>query len=126
MEYQATAKYIHTSTRKLRLLADSIRILAPTVAIEQLSHLPKAAAKPLMSVIASALANAKQKQAATESFRFKLIEVMGGPGAKRWQPVSRGMAHGYKKRMTHVRVVLTDEGINTRITNKQISKSTNE
>lgn len=109
MEYQATAKYIRTSTRKLRLLADSIRPLAPMVAVEQLSHLPKAAAKPLATVISSALANAKQKQAAVDPLRFKRIEVMGGPGMKRWRSVSRGMAHGYKKRMTHIRIVLTDE-----------------
>lgn len=79
------------------------------LAVEILGHEPKSAAAPLKILIASAIANAKQKQAAVDSLRFKLIEVMGGPGLKRFHAVSRGMAHSYKKRMTHIRVVLTDE-----------------
>lgn len=108
MEYQATTKYIRLSTRKLRLVADSIRRLTPVVALIQLGEMPKRAAKPLGDVIASALANAKEKQVDQGSLRFKTIEVMGGPSMKRWRAVSKGSAHTYKKRMTHVRVVLTD------------------
>lgn len=111
MEYQATAKYIHTSTRKLRLVADSIRKLSPADAIVRLRVMPKQATQPLSRVVTSALANAKQKQAKAEALRFKTIEVMGGPVMKRWHAVSRGQSHPYKKRMTHVRVVLTDEGV---------------
>lgn len=109
MEYSATAKYIRMSTRKLRLVADSIRPLSPQVALVQLSQLPKRAARPLSDVLASALANAKQKQANTDALRFKTIEIMGGPGMKRWHAVSRGQAHAFKKRMTHIRFILTDE-----------------
>ncbi len=109
MEYQATAKYIRTSTRKLRLVADSIRPLTPAVASVRLASMPKAAARPLATVIAAALAGAKGKNANMDALRFKTIEVMGGPVIKRWHAVSRGQAHPYKKRMTHVRIVLTDE-----------------
>lgn len=108
MEYQATSKYIRTSTRKMRLVADAIRPLAPARALQFLATLPKAAAEPLAKAIASSLANAKQKQADVTTLRFKTIEIMGGPVMKRWHAVSRGQAHAYKKRMTHVRVVLTD------------------
>lgn len=111
MEYQATAKYLHTSTRKLRLVADSIRKLTPTAALVQLEAMSKYAAGPLLKVLNSALANAKVRGASTETLRFKTIEVMGGPAMKRWQPVSRGMAHSYKKRMTHVRVILTESAV---------------
>jgi large subunit ribosomal protein L22 len=109
MDYQATAKHIHVSTRKLRLLADSVRRLAPSVALAQLAHMPKTAAGVLAKVMASAVANAKQKNAQEEQLRIKIIEVMGAGGMKRWHAVSRGQAHAYKKRMTHVRVILTDE-----------------
>lgn len=119
MEYSATAKYIRTSTRKLRLVADSIRKLTPSVALVQLSLTPKYAAEPMMDLIKSALANAKVKKADTEALRFKLIEVMGGPVMKRWHAVSRGQAHAFKKRMTHVRVVLTDEA-------KQVKSKTSQ
>ncbi len=109
MEYQATAKYLRISTRKLRLVADSIRPLSPSAAITKLMNMPKQAAGPLADVIRSTLANAKQKQAKEEALHFKTIEIMGGPVLKRWHAVSRGQAHAYKKRMTHVRIVLTDE-----------------
>lgn len=109
MEYQAISKYIRTSTRKLRLVADSIRPLTPAQAVMKLAVLPKQAGRPMKLVIESAIANAKQKNADPSKLRFKTIDVSGGPVMKRWHAVSRGSAHQYKKRMTHVRVVLTDE-----------------
>lgn len=109
MDYQATAKYVRRSTRKLRLVADSIRNLAPTEAVIHLERMMKQSAEPLADVIKSAIANAKQKQIEADVLRFKTIEIMGGPSMKRWRAVSRGQAHAYKKRMTHIRVILTDE-----------------
>ncbi len=108
MEYQATAKYIRTSTRKLRLMADMLRGMKASVALAQLAHSPKSSAQSMMKAIASAVANAKQKQAKEETLTVKAIEVMGGPVMKRWHAVSRGQAHAYKKRMTHVRVIVVD------------------
>jgi large subunit ribosomal protein L22 len=109
MEYQATAKYVHMSTRKVRLVADSVRKLKPSAAVAQLALAPKAAARPLSGVIASAMANAKAKGIKEEMLQFKTIEIMGGPAMKRWHAVSRGSAHAFKKRMTHIRVILSDE-----------------
>jgi large subunit ribosomal protein L22 len=108
MEYQATAKYIRTSTRKLRLVADAIRKLDPSSALIYLKRMPKQAAEPLAKVVASALANAKNKSADESKLKFNTIEIMGGPGMKRWMAVSRGQGHAYKKRMTHIRVILSD------------------
>jgi len=108
MEYQATAKYIRTSTRKVRLVADAIRKLTPVAAVVVLGRMPKRAAGPVSAVIKSALANAKQKGADEQTLTFKTIEVMGGPSMKRWQAASRGVAHAFKKRMTHLRVIITD------------------
>lgn len=110
MQYSATAKYIRVSTRKVRLIADSVRKLSPSLALAQLAHMPKAAAEPLGKVIASAIANAKQKNAKEETLKMQTIEVMGGTGMKRFHAVSKGQAHPYKKRMTHIRIVLTDDG----------------
>lgn len=109
MEYQASAKYVRTSTRKVRLLADSIRTMKPLRALTYLDAMGKSAARPMANVIRSALANAKEKQGESEALTIGSIEVMGGPVMKRWHAVSRGSAHAYKKRMTHIRVVLTDE-----------------
>jgi large subunit ribosomal protein L22 len=108
MQYQATAKHVHMSTRKVRLVADSIRKLTPAKALDLLALTPKQAAKPIAQVILSALANAKIKGVKPETLTFKQIEIMGGPMMKRWHAVSKGMAHSYKKRMTHIRVVLEE------------------
>ena len=118
MEYQATTKYVRVSTRKVRLVADSVRKLTPGAALDALSQMIKSAAVPLSKTIASAIANAKLKGAADESLRFKTIEIMGGPSMKRWHAVSRGQAHAFKKRMTHIRIILTE----TNNTKKEVVK----
>lgn len=110
MDYQATEKYIRVSTRKVRLVADSVRPMRPLDALAKLVTTAQSGASPLAKTIASALANASQKQADSAALTFKTIEVMGGPAMKRFRAVSRGQAHSYKKRMTHIRVILTDEG----------------
>lgn len=109
MDYRATIKYVRTSPRKLRLIVDAIRPLGAEEALLALAHVSKNAAEPLMLAVASAVANAKAKQASLGSLRFKALEVSVGPALKRWHAVSRGQAHAFKKRMSHIRVVLTDE-----------------
>jgi large subunit ribosomal protein L22 len=109
MEYKATSKHMHVSTRKMRLIADAVRKLSAQDALVQLNHMPKSGAKLLANVIASAVANAGQKQVKADVLSIKRIEVMGGPALKRWHAASKGQAHPYKKRMTHICVVVGDE-----------------
>lgn len=109
MEYQATAKYIRVSPRKTRIVARSLRGKSLVRVGEMLAHVKKSAAEPLRDVLASAVANAKQKNASLDALKIKALEVMEGPVMKRFRAVSRGMAHTYKKRMTHIRIILSDE-----------------
>jgi len=110
MQYKATAKYLRISPRKVRLVADAIRPLSVERAILQLTRMPKAAGLFLKKVIDSAVANAKVKNGKNaEDLRFVRIDVSEGPSMKRWHAVSKGTAHAYKKRMTHIAVVLTDD-----------------
>ena len=74
MDYEATAKYIRTSTRKLRLIADLIRHLKPADALIQLVHMPKDAAGPMAKVVSSAIANAMQKQIKADVLKFKQLK----------------------------------------------------
>lgn len=108
MEYQATAKYIRMGPRKVRLVAKAVSGMQATVAIATLAATPKLAAKPLIKIISSALANAKVKQAQGENLTIASIDVMEGPVLKRWHAASKGMAHPYKKQMSHIKVILTD------------------
>ncbi len=111
MEYQATTKYVRVSTRKVRLVADSVRKLTPVAALTVLAQVTKSAALPLSKTIASAVSNAKQKGIEEAGLTFKTIEIMGGPVMKRWHAVSKGQAHGFKKRMTHIRIVVEDKAL---------------
>lgn len=108
MQYQAVAKYIRMGPRKVRLVADSVRGMKASQAVSYLTMTPKHAAKPMITAIMSAISNAKNKQADVTVLKIASIDVMGGPVLKRWHAASKGMAHPYKKRMSHVKIVLTD------------------
>lgn len=110
MQFQATTKYIRTSTRKVRLIADAIRGLRADRAIAILTMTPKAATKPVLKTLLSAIANAKKTAADANTLVVTTIEVAGGPVMKRFHAVSRGMAHAYKKRMTHLKIVVEEKG----------------
>lgn len=108
MEYTATAKYVRTSPRKVRLVARAISGKKVGVAVAVLSEISKHASEPVLKVLQSAIANAMQKKAAVDLLVVSAVDVMGGPVLKRWHAASRGMAHSYKKRMTHVKIVLKE------------------
>ena len=91
------------------MVVDSIRTLNVEHALLALSHVSKHAASPLADALLSAVSNAKAKQAKISALRFKTLEVSVGPALKRWHAVSRGQAHAFKRRMSHIRVILTDE-----------------
>lgn len=110
MEVTAEAKYVKLSPRKVRLVAEAIKRLSPALALEHLALMPKRAAGPIALVLKSAVANATHNaKLSADVLRIKSVVVGGGPALKRWHPVSRGRAHPYKKRMSHIRVVLSDE-----------------
>lgn len=109
MDYKATAKYIQMSPRKLRLMADSIRGLSVLEALAGLDAASQRSAKPLAVLIRSAVANAKVKNAKVGPLTIFKLEVDGGPAMKRWRAVSKGSAHAYKKRKSHITVTLTEE-----------------
>lgn len=108
MEYSATAKYIRMSPRKVRLVARAVSGMSATRAVAVLLQTSKFAAEPIIKAVKSALAAAKAKGATESALTIQAIDVQEGPVMKRWHAVSRGMAHGYKKRMSHIYVILTD------------------
>jgi large subunit ribosomal protein L22 len=109
MEYTATAKYIRMAPRKIRLIADAVRGLQAERAMTVLMSTPKHAAKPIITLIHAAVAGAKEKKADITMLKVASIDVMGGPVLKRWHAASKGMAHPFKKRMSHVKVILKEE-----------------
>ncbi|MBM3283995.1 50S ribosomal protein L22 [Candidatus Gottesmanbacteria bacterium] len=109
MEVFAYIKYLRISPKKIKKLAQLTVGLSPQTAIDRLFFSGTKAAVLLQKAIRSAQANAVKNHKLEKSvLRIKTIEILKGPIAKRWQPVSRGMAHQIKKRNTHIRVALTD------------------
>ena len=119
MQSQAISRYIRVSPRKLTLLVTSINSKRPDEALFMLKNMRKSGSSDLYNTIASALANARVKNIDTNTLDFLEISVMSGGGMKRFMPVSRGMAHSYKKRMSHIRVILTNEKSNNQISNQE-------
>lgn len=114
MEATTIQKFMHTSPRKLRLVADMVRKMPPSRALEALSITRKDAALDLLKSISSALANAKQKGIAAEVVTFKSIEINEGPKMKRFRASTRGRAKPYVKKMSHIKIVLTDEVVSVK------------
>lgn len=109
MEVVALSKSVKISPRKVRLVADALRNLSAEKALGVLTLIKKRASyvleKTLRSAVANAANNAKLKQ---EDLVIASIEVMEGAALKRFHPASRGRVHPYKKRTSHIKIVLTE------------------
>ncbi len=110
MAVQAIAKGVRISPRKVSVVASLVRGRTVADALVILSHTPRRAAVPVAKVIKSAQANADHNH----NFRpdtLQIVEISVTPGVryKRFRPVSRGMAHPYQKRTSHIKVVVDGE-----------------
>lgn len=106
MQITHTQKFVRMSPRKLRLVADLARKMSPNEAIEKLPFSGKRAAGPMVKVLKTAIANAKDQKIPVGELTIKEIQVGDGPRLKRGRPVSRGRWHPYQRKMSHIRVTL--------------------
>lgn len=109
MEYTTIQKNISSSPRKLRLVADMVRKMDPYHALDILKFTNRGAATPLAKAIKTVIANAGSK----EGLYFKSLEINEGLKLKRYRVGTAGAGRGrpYKKRMSQIKIVLTDEPI---------------
>lgn len=126
MEVKAVQKYLVTSPKKLRGVAALVKNLKPTEALEYVPFLKKRSSEALGKVIKVAVANAKQKGADEESLVFKEIQINEGPRLKRWKAGARGRAKPYRRRMSHIRVVLTTVDAGKKPSGKEKTKTKSE
>lgn len=108
MEAYTIQKYIHRTPRKLRLVADMVRKMEPTAALNILQFTPNHSALDLSAAINTALANARIKGMG-DNIYFKSIEINEAPSLKRMRPGTKGRAKLYKKRMSHIKIILSDD-----------------
>lgn len=109
MEAQTIQRYIHTSPRKLRLVADMVRSMEPLRALDILKVTPKYAAKDLAKALQTVLANAKVAGMDLEKAGFKNLQIDESTKMRRFRAGTRGRVKPYKRRMAHIKIVLSDE-----------------
>jgi large subunit ribosomal protein L22 len=109
MEVQAKAKWVRTSPRKVRLVAQTLRDLPVSEALVACSFMPKAAARDVAKVIRSAQANAENNfNLVKDDLVIKEIRVEPGPMLKRGQPRAMGRLFSIFKRTSHITAVVED------------------
>jgi large subunit ribosomal protein L22 len=109
MEAKSQAKNVRMAPRKVRQLRETVIGLPVGEAGAQLKFRSGKAARILQCLLNSAVANAVNNLDLKEAnLRVKMVTVDGGIKLKRFRPVSKGMAHPFVKRMSHVEIVVEE------------------
>jgi large subunit ribosomal protein L22 len=110
MKYRAKHRFADMSARKVRPLAALIRDRRADEALELLRYLPNRGARLLEQVLKSALGNAED-HGARNIEGLVVVEscVDEGPFMKRIMPRARGTAYLIKRRLSHIRITLSDQ-----------------
>ena len=116
MEAKATHKYITTSPRKMRLLADLIRGKAVDQAMEILHFSPKHASRDAEKALRSAVSNLfnqeeEETKYETSDLFVKEVFVNQGPTIKRMLPAPMDRAYRVRKRSNHLTIVVATKNI---------------
>jgi large subunit ribosomal protein L22 len=110
MEVNAKLKFVRVAPRKAQLVADLIRGKKSEEALNILTFTKKTAAKLLIKLLKSAIANATQrKNMDVDRLYVKKITVDQGPTMKRFQPRALGRATTIRKRTSHINIVLDEK-----------------
>lgn len=110
-EVKAKLNYYRVAPRKVRLVADLIRGKSVKEALSQLVFLRKKSAPEISKLLKSAINNAKNNfkiDAENQDIYIKRITVDEGPALKRYNPKWRGSADPFKRRSSHIIVVLEE------------------
>lgn len=109
MEARAVRKHIRSSPRKMRQVVNLVRGKGAAEAMSILKFMPQKATEAVERAINDAIFNLIDK----EEERFdegdlviREIRVDEGPVFKRFRPAARGRAHPYRKRTSHLTVVV--------------------
>jgi ribosomal protein L22 len=104
---RAQAKWVRTSARKARLVAEHIRGRPVAEARAVLAFTPRAAAREMEKVLRSAVANAEANHGLRgDDLVVHATYVDDGPTLKRWRARARGRVARIRKRTCHITVIL--------------------
>lgn len=109
MEVKAYLKFARITPRKMRLVGDLAKGLPVGKAHSQLGFCQKRGGKLLLTLLDSAVANAKERGGVdVDNLFVKRVLVDDGPRMKRFLPRAMGRATMVQKKMCHVTVVLDE------------------
>ncbi len=121
-EVRAQGKWLRITPRKARLVVDHIRGRTVPEARTVLAFTPRAAAREIEKVLASAVANAEANHGLLgDELVVAAAYVDEGPTIKRWRARARGRVARIKKRTCHVtlRLVPAETDTQTRRPRRQ-------
>jgi large subunit ribosomal protein L22 len=109
-EARAIHRFVPTSPRKARLVADLIRSQTVSVALDILHFSPKNAARTIEKTLRSAVSNLVNREDVgrvdPSDIIVKTIAIDGGPAMKRIRPAPQGRAYRVRKRSHHVTIIV--------------------
>ncbi|MBI3324965.1 MAG: 50S ribosomal protein L22 [Candidatus Omnitrophica bacterium] len=105
---RAVAKYVRMSPRKVRYVMEPLRLRTVAEALAILATTRRRASKPVAKAVASAFANARQRDPtlAEEQVVISRLFADGGPVWKRFRAAAFGRAAKIRKPTTHITVEL--------------------
>jgi ribosomal protein L22 len=105
---RAQARYVRCAPRKARLVVDHIRGKSVDDARAILATTPRAAARDVLKLLDSAIANAENNhELVADELKIQKVFVDEGPTLKRFQPRAQGRATRIRKRTSHMTILLT-------------------
>ena len=109
MDVSAETRFARLSAQKAHDLARRIQGMKVSDALGAIQFSERKAAQLLCKTLKSAIANAENNAKLSADDLFVKQAVVGhGPSIKRFWPTARGSASPIKKRMSHIRVTLSD------------------
>jgi large subunit ribosomal protein L22 len=109
MRVKAVNKYVRSSPRKARLVADLVRGKKVGDALAILRFTNKAVAEEIAKTVSSAAANAENNyELDRDDLYVAAIYADDGPTFKRIRAASRGRANRINKRTSHITVIVDE------------------
>ena len=109
MEIQALTRNARMSPKKVREVARLIQGRKASEAADYLALIPRKSARLIAKTLRSAIANAENNNSiAADQLTVHRALIENGPVLKRFKAGAKGSAKPRVKRMSHLRIVLTD------------------
>ncbi len=97
------------SPKKMREVAREIQGLPAPQAVELLTLIPRKSARLIVKTLKSAIANAENNNnLSSDSLVVASAVIENGPVLKRFKAGARGTAMPRRKKMSHIRIVLSE------------------